>query len=84
MKRPLKAWEEAQVIGHSAVMFFTIFVLIYVLPDEHFRRRAKALLIVFTVTRVIIKFSIFIPYKEQLAAERSNVMMTTRDNVQRK
>lgn len=66
--RVLSDTERAEIIAQSAVVFFLIFLLTYVLPDEEFRRAAGPVLTVFTVSRVLLKFAILIPYKETVAA----------------
>ncbi len=62
---------QAGVISQSAVIFFMIFVLTYVLSDDDFRQNAKIMIVVFTVSRLILKFAIFIPYKEMIASRQS-------------
>ena len=55
---------QTEIIAQSAVIFFVLFLLVYLLPDARFKRQAGPLLTAFTVTRLIVKFGIVIPEKE--------------------
>lgn len=68
--------EEMHIICTSAVVFLTIFILMYGLFPEHLIRKIKPAMIVFRISQIMLSVLIIIPEKEKHAAEKREIEKT--------
>jgi hypothetical protein len=62
--------DEMHIIGTSAVVFLTIFILMYGLFPEDFIKKVKPAVIVFRISQILLSVLIIIPEKERHASEK--------------
>lgn len=60
--------EEMNIIGTRAVVFLTIFILMYGLFPEQFIKKIRPAMIAFRIAQIMLSLLIILPEKERQAA----------------
>lgn len=65
--------EEMTIIATSAVVFLTIFILMWGMLPEHFIKKIKPAMLTFRISQIMLSVLVIIPEKEKHASVKHQI-----------